>query len=262
MLKQSMRLACLVLAALFAGTAHAEEGDYSALQTLWNLAFPPGPDNPVRSSETTGTYGLKRNPAGYADGWQPGAYYRWQTVKLAPSTGAVCGNGSQYKFFVNRVPSTRNTIIYMEGGGACWDYPSCTGASGIRGARNPNGIPDNYLDILANPGTSLVSPFIVRLHPVQRRQDAELEHGLRSVLHGRRVQRRQGCRVQRSERTEPGADLASQRRCATRARSLRGCAIICHARRRCFRPAAARAASAVSTTMRICAATSRRRARS
>ena len=63
------------------------------------------------------------------------------------------------------MPSTRNTIVYMEGGGACWDYPSCTGASGIRGARNPNGIPDNYLDILANPGTSLVSPFIVRLHP-------------------------------------------------------------------------------------------------
>jgi hypothetical protein len=160
-----MRLAYLVLAALFAGTTHAEEGDYSSLQTLWNLAFPPGPDNPVRASETTGTYGLKRNPAGYADGWQPGAYYRWQTVKLAPSTGAVCGNGSQYKFFVNRVPGTRNTIVYMEGGGACWDYPSCTGASGIRGARNPNGIPDNYLDILANPGTSLVSPFIVRLHP-------------------------------------------------------------------------------------------------
>ena len=53
MLKQSMRLACLVLAALFAGAAHAEEGDYSSLQTLWNLAFPPGPDNPVRSSETT-----------------------------------------------------------------------------------------------------------------------------------------------------------------------------------------------------------------
>ena len=73
MLTKSMRLAYLVLATLFASAAHAEEGDYSALQTLWNLAFPPGPDNPVRASETTGTYGLKRNPAGYADGWQPGA---------------------------------------------------------------------------------------------------------------------------------------------------------------------------------------------
>ena len=165
MFNKSMRLTCLVLAALFVGTAHAEEGDYSALQTAWNLLFPPGPDNPIRASETTGTYGLKRNPAGYADGWQPGGYYRWQTIKLAASTGAVCGNGSQYKFFVNRVPNTRNTIVYMEGGGACWDYPSCTGASGIRGARNPNGIPDNYMDILANPGSSLVSPFIVRLHP-------------------------------------------------------------------------------------------------
>ena len=86
-------------------------------------------------------------------------------MKLAASTGAVCGNGSQYKFFVNRVPNTRNTIIYMEGGGACWDYPSCSGQSGVRGARNPNGVPDNYMDLLGNPGASLVSPFVVRLHP-------------------------------------------------------------------------------------------------
>ena len=46
MLTKSMRLAYLVLAALFAGTTHAEEGDYSSLQTLWNLAFPPGPTIP------------------------------------------------------------------------------------------------------------------------------------------------------------------------------------------------------------------------
>lgn len=144
--------------------AQAELGDYNAFQTLLNLAFPPGADNPVTAAQQQGLYPLKPNPSGFADGFNRGAYYQWQTVKLAASTQAVCGNGSQYKFFVNRVPNTRNTLIYMEGGGACWDYASCSGQSGIRGARNPDGIPDDYMS-LTNPGSSLVSPFVVRLHP-------------------------------------------------------------------------------------------------
>ena len=144
--------------------AHAEAGDYSAWQTIVNLVSPPRADNPVTPAQMQGPYPLLLNPSSFSDGFSPGAYYQWQTVKLAPSTGAVCGNGSQYKFFVNRVPNTRNTIIYMEGGGACWDYASCTGQTGIRGARNPNGIPDDYMSLL-NPASSLVSPFVVRVHP-------------------------------------------------------------------------------------------------
>jgi hypothetical protein len=165
MSKRTRATCVLLVASLAAAPAQAEEGDYNAFQTALNLLFPPRADNPVRAAETVGTYGLKANPSGFSDGFNPGGYYAWQTVKLAASTGAVCGNGSQYKFFVNRVPNTRNTIVYMEGGGACWDYPSCTGQSGIRGARNPNGVPDNYMDLLGNPGASLVSPFVVRLHP-------------------------------------------------------------------------------------------------
>ncbi|MCY1293071.1 Pectinacetylesterase [compost metagenome] len=65
------------------------------------------------------------------------------------------------------MPNTSNTIIYLEGGGACWDRASCSGQAGIRGARNPNGIPDDYMSLL-NPGASLVSPFVVRLHPWTR----------------------------------------------------------------------------------------------
>lgn len=144
--------------------AHAEAGDYNAWQTIVNLVSPPAADNPVTPPQMQGPYPLLLNPSSYSDGFSPGAYYQWQTVKLAPSTGAVCGNGSQYKFFVNRVPNTRNTIVYMEGGGACWDYASCTGQTGIRGARNPNGIPDDYMSLL-NPASSLVSPFVVRVHP-------------------------------------------------------------------------------------------------
>jgi hypothetical protein len=160
----SLQLFVALAALVPAPQAHAEAGDYSVFQTALNLLFPPPADNPVTPAQMQGTYPLLPNPAGYADGFSPGAYYQWQTIRLAPSTGAVCGNGSQYKFFVNRVPNTRNTIVYMEGGGACWDYASCTGQTGVRGARNPNGIPDDYMSLL-NPGSSLVSPFVVRAHP-------------------------------------------------------------------------------------------------
>jgi hypothetical protein len=91
--------------------AHAEAGDYSAWQTIVNLVSPPRADNPVTAPQMQGPYPLLLNPSSFSDGFSPGGYYQWQTVKLAPSTGAVCGNGSQYKFFVNRVPNTRNTII-------------------------------------------------------------------------------------------------------------------------------------------------------
>ncbi|HVR62634.1 MAG TPA: pectin acetylesterase-family hydrolase [Polyangia bacterium] len=66
----------------------------------------------------------------------------WQKVELP---GTVCGNGSQYKFFVNYAPSSNNLIVTFEGGGACWDYDSCSGNGGARGAANPNGIPDDHM---------------------------------------------------------------------------------------------------------------------
>jgi hypothetical protein len=157
-------LALLTICIAVAPQARGEAGDYNAFETLLNLISPPPANNKVTAAQMQGPYPLLPNPASFDDGFSPGAYYQWQTVKLAPSTGAVCGNGSQYKFFVNRVPSTRNTIVYMEGGGACWDYPSCSGQGGVRGARNPNGIPDDYMSLL-NPGSSLVSPFVVRAHP-------------------------------------------------------------------------------------------------
>lgn len=162
------RMAALAaaLAVVAAAPAQAELGDYTFWQTLSNLVSPPGPDNPVTAAQRTGPYPLLSNPASFADGFRPGAYGEWQTIQLAASTGAVCGNGSPYKFFVNRVANTRNTIVYMEGGGACWDYASCTGQTGIRGARNPNGIADDYMSLL-NPGASLVSPFVTRVSPFE-----------------------------------------------------------------------------------------------
>lgn len=160
-------VAAAVLSAALA-PAFAEIGDYPPAQTRENLRNPLPADRPVTAQERSAPrYPLLANPENFADGFVPANYLEWQTIQLHPDTGAICGNGSPYKFFLNRSASTSNTVIYFEGGGACWDYPSCTGAEGVRGARNPDGIPDNYLDT-SNPAASLVSPFVFRQHPYSR----------------------------------------------------------------------------------------------
>jgi hypothetical protein len=93
-------------------------------------------------------------------------YWEWNTITLQDfsttySQEAVCGNSSPYKFFINPSDTSNNLLIYIEAGGACWDYASCSGEEGIRGAANPNGIPDDYMDGIAG----LMSPFVLRDHP-------------------------------------------------------------------------------------------------
>ena len=83
-----------------------------------------------------------------------GNTYAWQEVRL-PDT--LCGNGSQYKFYVYDSATSNNLLLYFEGGGACWDYPSCSGQAGILGAAHPNGIPDNYI---AEFQPQYVSPLV------------------------------------------------------------------------------------------------------
>lgn len=95
-----------------------------------------------------------------------GNTYNWQLVELP---GTVCSNGSQYRFWYYDSPTSNNMIISFEGGGACWDYPSCSGQTGILGAANPNGIPTDYITQFkakyvsplvngADPGLPLVRP--------------------------------------------------------------------------------------------------------
>ncbi len=52
----------------------------------------------------------------------PEAYGEW--LKFEPE-GAVCANGSQYKYFVNFSETSKNLVIFLEGGGFCGDYESC-----------------------------------------------------------------------------------------------------------------------------------------
>ena len=55
----------------------------------------------------------------------PPEYGSW--VKFEPE-GAVCANGSQYKYFVNFSETSKNVVVFLEGGGACSSYESCAGA--------------------------------------------------------------------------------------------------------------------------------------
>ncbi len=68
--------------------------------------------------------------------------YAWERIELP---GTVCSDGSQYKFFVHDAPGSNDLVLYFEGGGACWDYESCSGQLGLLGAANPNGIADDYI---------------------------------------------------------------------------------------------------------------------
>jgi hypothetical protein len=70
-----------------------------------------------------------------------GNSYPWTEVALP---GTVCGDGSQYRFYFYDSGSP-NLVFYFEGGGACWDYDTCSGRAGVLGAAHPNGIPTGYI---------------------------------------------------------------------------------------------------------------------
>lgn len=92
-------------------------------------------------------------------------YFQWEMVELPPESGAACGDGSPYRFFVNRTPLSRDVAVSYEGGGACWDQKACLG-EGRLGAANPNGIPPDYMQS-ANVAFGLVTPFTARNDPAQ-----------------------------------------------------------------------------------------------
>lgn len=86
----------------------------------------------------------------------PAAYEKWLKVELP---GTVCGNGSQYKFFINYKEGAKDLMIMLEPGGACWDYDGCAGKTDL-GAAHPDGIPD---DLMTPAGQSAnISPLIRR----------------------------------------------------------------------------------------------------
>lgn len=90
-------------------------------------------------------------------------YFQWELVELPVESGASCGNGSPYRFFVNRTPLSKDVTMVYEGGGACWDQKACLG-EGKLAATNPDGIPVDYMKSI-NVAFGLVTPFNARNSP-------------------------------------------------------------------------------------------------
>jgi len=82
------------------------------------------------------------------------SYGTWEKIELP---GTVCGDDSQYKFWVNWSNTSDNLVVVLEPGGACWDFDSCTGANGVMGAANPHGLPDDHYEL-----APFISPFLNR----------------------------------------------------------------------------------------------------
>jgi len=121
-----MTLVCLLCFAV--QPAHAEVGDYSSFKSMLNLIFPPSANDPVNEAleQRLSFLPMIENPRDFQDGFNPKVYKKWQTVKLSENTGAMCGDGSPYEFYVNRSNTSSNMVIFFEGGGLCWDQDSCT----------------------------------------------------------------------------------------------------------------------------------------
>lgn len=84
---------------------------------------------------------------------EPPAYYQWVKVEIP---GTVCGNGSQYKFFVNYSETSDDVMMIFEPGGGCWDFESCSGQTSL-GAANPDGIDDHHLNGFLGVHTPLLN---------------------------------------------------------------------------------------------------------
>lgn len=84
---------------------------------------------------------------------EPPAYYQWVKVEVP---GTVCGNGSQYKFFVNYSETSDDIMMIFEPGGGCWDFESCSGQTSL-GAANPDGISDHHLNGFLGVHTPLLN---------------------------------------------------------------------------------------------------------
>lgn len=91
-------------------------------------------------------------------------FFQWEMVETT-ANGASCGNGTPYRFFVNRTPLNKDLTLVYEGGGACWDQRACLG-EGKLGATNPNGVPADYMQSI-NVAYGLVTPFSARNDPFQ-----------------------------------------------------------------------------------------------
>jgi hypothetical protein len=72
---------------------------------------------------------------------------------IAPGGNTICANGTPYEFFVRPAVNSKKLLIYFQGGGACWDGPTCDDDSLLYAKGVDYGALDTYRGIFdfSNP---------------------------------------------------------------------------------------------------------------
>lgn len=154
-----------------------EPGDRRFSEFVDAIKSPPKANNPIFYEKNKWEYSVQNfDLSGANKFFDPKKYFRWQVIELPLSSGASCGNGDPYRFFVNTSPFSRNIQTYLEPGGICNDYSGCTGydapakSTKFLVASNVNGVPTNYLSTIPNGIAGLtsrvVNPLLMRVSPL------------------------------------------------------------------------------------------------
>lgn len=179
------------ISAIYQNVATSEPGAYSFSEAITNLIAPSNVklDNPITYKDNLAGYALPKVDLQV----KKNLPFQWQKVQLSKAeTGASCFDGSDYKFFVNLTPTSKNFVIFLEPGGACFDAESCSAESiktdkldpnkpdldqngnyqykSERGISNPKGVSDTYPSLLqalenlkAPERGSYISPVVSRI---------------------------------------------------------------------------------------------------
>lgn len=133
----------------------------------------------LKRATSTRDTGAQADLARFGNANATAVWGAWEKVDIP---GAMCSDGSPYKIFVMRANSAfdkmvgndKRLTLQFEPGGACWDYPSCSGQLGkFLGAVHPDGIPDNFMDLNAyldpnitgGSANAMLTPIIMKNHP-------------------------------------------------------------------------------------------------
>ncbi len=139
-----LALSSFVAASCTSGGSDAADVESSSNAESSTTTVDPGTSS--TTADTSGSTGPIEPPP------RP-AYEEWIKVELP---GTLCGNGTQYKFFVNYFEGAQDLMVLFEPGGGCWDFDSCSGREGVLGAANPDGIPDDHMESLIGSHTPLL----------------------------------------------------------------------------------------------------------
>ena len=154
-----------------------ESGDRRFSEFVEAMKSSPKANNPISLEKKRWEYDVQNiDLSGANRSFDPKKYFRWQMIELPLSSGASCGNGDPYRFFVPTSPSTRTLHTYLEAGGICNHYSACTGYDApakptkFLVASNVNGVAPNYLSTVPNAiegvASRLVNPLFMRISPL------------------------------------------------------------------------------------------------